>query len=84
MQFLNVRATDPLYKCWKRANNESVLFLMQEEKLNGEDSVYKYLEETYGCKTLHVQKHTLRKIVRHVDLEFPSEQHLTMFLLRWS
>lgn len=84
MKFLNVRAKDPLYKCWKRANNESVTMLMQEGTLDGAESVYKYLEETYGCKTLHVQKHTVEKTVRYVDLEFVSKRHLTMFLLRWS
>jgi hypothetical protein len=84
MKFLNLRANHSLYKCWKRATNESVMVLMKNGTLTGAESVYKYVEETYGCKTLHVQKHTLEKTVRHVDLEFPSERHLTMFLLRWS
>lgn len=84
MQFLNLRAKDPIYKCWKRAVNNSVTVLLENEKLNGAESVYKYVEEVYGCKTLHVQKHTVDKIVRYVDLEFVSEQHLTMFILRWS
>lgn len=84
MQFLNLRAKDPIYKCWKRAVNKTVTVLLENEKLNGAESVYKYVEEVYGCKTLHVQKHTVEKTVRHVDLEFVSERHLTMFLLRWS
>lgn len=80
MQFLNLTASKPLYKCWKRAVNESAVLLKTQDKLK----VYKYVEENYGCKTLHVQGRTEDNTVRNVDIEFFSERHLTVFMLRWS
>jgi hypothetical protein len=82
--FNGIRASNSLYKCWKRAVNESVHILLKEGLLNGSESVYRYLEKTYKCKTLHVQNHTIDKTVRYVDLEFPDEKYVTLFMLRWS
>lgn len=84
MQHLNLKAYNPVYKAWKRAVNSSVSHLLTTEQLNGAESVYQYLEETYGCKTLYVQKHTVDRTVRHVDLEFLSKEHYTHFMLVWS
>jgi hypothetical protein len=84
IQFKGIRASDGLYKCWKRAVNESVHHLLKDSRLNGSESVYRYIEEKYQCRTLHAQKHTVDNTVRYVDLEFPSEKHVTFFMLRWS
>lgn len=83
MQHLNLKASNPVYKAWKRATNESVSYLLRTEQLDGAESVYQYLEDTYGCKTLHVQKHTVDRTVRYVDLEFSSKEHYTHFMLVW-
>lgn len=82
--FKGIRASNSLYKCWKRAVNESVHILLKEGLLNGSESVYRYIEEKYQCRTLHAQKHTVGNTVRYVDLEFPSEKHVTLFTMRWS
>lgn len=84
IKYLGLRASKPLYHCWKRAVNESVHVLLKDGRLNGSESVYKYIEEKYQCRTLHAQKHTIDNTVRYVDLEFPSEKHVTFFTLRWS
>lgn len=84
MQYLNLKAYHPVYKAWKRATNESVSYLLRTDLLDGAHSVYQYLEDTYGCRTLHVQKHTVDRVVRHVDLEFLSPEHYTHFMLVWS
>jgi hypothetical protein len=84
IQYHGLRANSPIYRSWKRAVNESVHVLIKNGGLNGTKSVYRYLEETYKCKTLHVQNHTIVKTVRYVDLEFPDEKYVTLFMLRWS
>lgn len=78
-------ASSQLYKCWKNAVNSSVTILLDQHLLSGVSSVYDYLDKTYGCKTLHIQKRSLAdKTIRYVDLEFASEKHLTLFMLKWS
>lgn len=85
MQLLNVTASKPLYKAWKRAVNESASLLVKEKNFVSKDYVYQYIEQTYGCKTLAVHHNNpVEKTHRHVDLEFPSEKHVTLFLLRWA
>ena len=85
MPVLHVKASNPLYKAWKRAVNKSVEILINEGNFTDKDCVYRFIEETYGCKTLHVQhRNPVEKTLRYVDLEFASEKHITLFLLRWA
>lgn len=77
IQELHLTASNPLFKCWKRAINDSAL------DWTGPDGVYGYVRDTYGCDTLDYRK-TIDGKVRYVDLEFKSQKHLTMFILRWS
>lgn len=85
MKLLRVKASTPLYKCWKRAVNETASDLVINHMFKHSKQVLKVLEEKYKCKTLDIQRRNLvDKTVRYVDLEFENEEDLTFFMLRWS
>lgn len=80
---LTVTAVDPLYKCWKRASNSIRLELMQNGGYKSRDQIFELIEERYSCKTIFCQR-TTNGLVRHAELEFPGDKHVTMFMLIWS
>lgn len=85
MQFLGLTASTPLYKCWKRAVNETASELVVNQMFKHSRQVLEVLEEKYKCKTLDIQRRSLvDKTVRYVDLEFENEEDLTFFMLRWA
>ena len=65
---VNVTRKTPLYFAWKKAVN--TLY----GKFHGH--IEKELKKDFGCVTAKVR-------IGSVDLEFESEEHITMFLLKW-
>ena len=79
MTVFTVTASRPLYKCWKRAVNT----IAKEHNNKHLPELYAILEKEYGCKTINARR-TIAGAVRFAELEFASENHATLFLLRWS
>lgn len=77
MTTFTVAASEPLYQCWKRAINATA-FATKTLQLT---RLYPILEREYGCKTVNAQ---ISGANRFVELEFASEQHATLFMLRWA
>lgn len=80
----NVERPDPLYFAWKNAVND---FSTQDapqycpaglQRARAQEA----LKEKYGCETLEVRRKDDRYLTG-VRIRFKSEQHLTMFILKW-
>lgn len=85
IQYKKLTASTPLYRCWKKSVNETALDLVSKGVAITAELIYQEIEKKYKCKTVYVQRRDPdRNIIRSVDLEFPNENHVSCFLLRWS
>ena len=81
----DLKRPDPLYFAWKNAvNDPSNLngWPLTDLKKTDKETIFKRIEEKYGCETLEVRRKDDRYLTG-VTVKFRSEKDLSWFLLKW-
>lgn len=86
---LHITRPDPLYYAWKKAVNTIgkpywKSGCSRDERHQMLSAIYKTVENDVGCRVIKVHRKKDTDWLTAVDVEFLSEKHLTMFMLKWS